>query len=457
MTTPEELWQRLESLSDSLLDSLEDKCTELGFDPAAGITTIREAVTNAKHSRDLLRAAVREKKLIQLPISIQNRLTEQLDWISKYATAIQSGNNEVLNFVQAVDSLLSLAWQYNLHNLSGEVVGYLEKLNQLKLLEGETIELRRELLTALKAKKRLEELEEHARLVDAANTENLTKLTSRTTEAGEIVKQTTEFSQKASAVLATAQQTDTTLAQLQASAKSREAEITAVQTRILDFSKKIEGFTQEISTTSSIAQTTIADNRTRTDSLITELERLEGQIKEAIERATGYSLFNSFAVRQSKIAEQKNQWRWILLGLVVLSVGATLLIGFTTKEFDVAFYIKLAISIPLAYSIGFCTLQYSRERKLEEEYAFKGNISISLVSYKDLVEKMIDPKNAEERLRYTTFLIDAIREVYTPPIGTILDGDSHGAADPEKALKRLSKTVELIVKPLEPLINAIRK
>jgi len=146
-----------------------------------------------------------------------------------------------------------------------------------------------------------------------------------------------------------------------------------------------------------------------------------------------------------------------LLALVALSVGATLLIGFTTKVFDVAFYIKVAISIPLAYAFAFCTLQYSRERKLEEEYAFKSNISISLVPYKDLVEKMIDPKSAEERLKYTSFLIDAIKEVYTSPTSKIFDREPETSADPEKALKRLSKTLEIIVKPFEPFLNAIRK
>lgn len=313
------------------------------------------------------------------------------------------------------------------------------------------------MLAALKAKKRIEELVKQANSVEAATTETLTRLTSKTAEAGEIVKQITESSQKAGAVLATAQQTDTTLAQLQANAKSREAEIAAVQTRILDFSKKIESFTQEVNKTSTLAKTTIEENRTKTDSLIAELGELESQIKDAIERATGYSLFNSFAVRKGELAKQKNQWRWILLGLVGLSVFATLLIGFTTTEFNVAFYIKLAISIPLAYSIAFCTLQYSRERKLEEEYAFKGNISISLVPYKDLVEKMIDPKSPDERLKYTSFLIDAIKEVYTSPTGKVLDAEPDAAADPEKSLKLLSKTIETFVKPLEPLINALKK
>ncbi len=457
MATIEIIWQQLDSLSDVLLDSLEPKCLELNFDPESGITSLREAVINVKNIRNFLRDAVVKQKLIQLPLTIQNELSTQLSVVAKYAISIDSGNNELVNFGAAADRLMVISWQYNLHNLSEQVVGYLEKSNQLKQLEIETTELRGKLLKALKTKERIEQLQAHAESVDNAVTEYFVKLQARNTEADGIVKQIGDFSQRANAVLATAQQTDTTLAHLQAASKSREAEIAAVQARILEFSKSIDVYNSQINETSVFADTTIVRNNDKTIELIAKLEGLEGQIKDAIERATGYSLFNSFSIRQGQLAATKNQWRWILLSLVILSVAATLLVGFTTDVFNIAFYIKLAISIPLGYSIGFCTLQYSRERKLEEEYAFKANISISLVPYKDLVEKMINPNSAEERVKYTSFLIDAIKEVYSPPKSGTSDGGSEAFADPEKVLKRLSKTLEAFLKPFEPLLKAIRK
>src|SRR5438874_3995807 len=38
------------------------------------------------------------------------------------------------------------------------------------------------------------------------------------------------------------------------------------------------------------------------------------------------------------------------------------------QTYNAAFYLKLSISVPLIYAIAFCNVQYSRERRLEEEY-----------------------------------------------------------------------------------------
>jgi hypothetical protein len=66
----------------------------------------------------------------------------------------------------------------------------------------------------------------------------------------------------------------------------------------------------------------------------------------------------------------------------------------------VAFYLKLSLSLPLIYAITFCTVQYSRERKLEEEYAFKSNISVSLDPYRELVEKLVDKQQPQDREKF---------------------------------------------------------
>lgn len=53
------------------------------------------------------------------------------------------------------------------------------------------------------------------------------------------------------------------------------------------------------------------------------------------------------------------------------------------QVYNAAFYLKLSISIPLIYAIAFCNLQYSLERKLEEEYAFKSSVSSPLTRIND--------------------------------------------------------------------------
>jgi hypothetical protein len=119
------------------------------------------------------------------------------------------------------------------------------------------------------------------------------------------------------------------------------------------------------------------------------------------------------------------------------------------KAYNPAFYLKLSISIPLIYGIAFCNVQYSRERRLEEEYAFKSNISISLDPYQKLVGSLVDKTKPEELSKYTAFLIDSVTRVFTSPTEHIFEesGDKNST---EKLLKALGDFIE-------PLLKALKK
>lgn len=76
------------------------------------------------------------------------------------------------------------------------------------------------------------------------------------------------------------------------------------------------------------------------------------------------------------------------------------------------FFVRLAGTLPILVLVVFCLQQYGRERRAEEEYAFKSAISLSLVPYKDLIERVIGLETDPE---YSKFLTDTIRQIYNPP------------------------------------------
>lgn len=182
--------------------------------------------------------------------------------------------------------------------------------------------------------------------------------------------------------------------------------------------------------------------------LVAELEELEGRIREAIERATGYTLFHSFQTRQLQIAKSKNFWALALGSLVLVSFSLSLFFIWSlqfVKVYDAAFFLKLSVSVPIIYAIAFCNVQYSRERRLEEEYAFKSNISISLDPYRRLVAEVVDKEKPEELEKYTAFLIDSVNRVFTSPTGSIFampEDETHA----ERLMKAFAEAVEPIVK-----------
>jgi ElaB/YqjD/DUF883 family membrane-anchored ribosome-binding protein len=202
------------------------------------------------------------------------------------------------------------------------------------------------------------------------------------------------------------------------------------------------------------ARSKVGENDAEVRRLITTLDELESRIRDSIERATGYTLFHSFQKRQEDLVKAKRFWERALAVAVGLSLFAS---GFFiwslqyVHVYNAAFYLKLSISLPIIYAIAFCSLQYSRERRLEEEYAFKSSISISLDPYQKLVKQLVNDKNPEELAKYTTIVIDSVNRVFTSPTEQIFDDRGHEVnTSPEKLLKGLRDFIE-------PLLLVLKK
>jgi len=445
------MWEILTTLSDEAQHAALAKCTELGFDPNRGVVSLEEAFMNLSAARTILVDAVEKRKLIQLPITVQTALVGQLETIGKCLTSLTSGTDEVVNLVAAIEQLNAIVWQYGLHNLSKEMLGFQAKMNQLKQEEISLKGLKRELERGLVVKTTLDTLLGEAQ----TSKEGLqTRLGAATEQVGKISEHLTravEADQKATAVLATLQQSETTSTQLLATTKLSNAEVLALEARIKEFHAQVDEYRTKIARAAVEAETTVEDNRTESKALVTHLKELEDQIKTQIQKATGFSLFHSFQTRKDALVKSKRIWAGILGVLVACSIGLSIVVIYTTMEINSAFYLKLSMGLPLIYAITFCTLQYTRERKLEEEYAFKSNISISLIPYQELVGKLVDSKSPGEQEKYTAFIIESVNKVFTSPTEKVFEtGVRQKGYLTDKAIKQ-------VIQLLEPLMKVLRQ
>jgi uncharacterized coiled-coil DUF342 family protein len=197
---------------------------------------------------------------------------------------------------------------------------------------------------------------------------------------------------------------------------------------------------------------TIEANDKKTQQLIAELDKLKEKIREQIQQATGFTLFGAFQSRQNAIAESKKLWIVAIGVLVAASVGVTAWIAYEAKTYtthDLAFWVKLSLTVPLAFALTFCTVQYSRERRLEEEYAFKSSISVSLEPYRDLVLAILEKDGTVDKVKYTDFVIASVNNVFTPPTDKVFDGDKKSGLS-EKAFKQTVDFVGSVVKAVKP-------
>ncbi len=577
---PGDLRRIVTTLSDDAQNAAVRKSQELGFDTNKGRISSEETLINLSQARDILLDAIDKGKLTQLPLKLQYALLSQSEKAAQALTALVNGTDAVINLEDAVEELTASIWQFNLHNLSDQVLGFHNKMNQLKSLETRIRQVSREAGELASIQAKAGSLLEHISEIAGSATTQRTTLQSSIEAVEGIVKKSTEQDQKLSVLAAQIEQYETATAKQLANSKQAAADTEAIASKSKELQTEIDATrsslkeltskTQELltSTESAISshlsafsdkygqlsteiqagmsdltkktETSVAtlttDSKAKFDSeqaalqhsqaemesrinelvkessghiselektqetsfagqlsesnakiqeitaqfikdfatvtqefsaradakmqasdaeakrLVSQLDELEGRIKDSIDKATGYTLFHSFQKRQLDIGKSKRFWGYMLGALVLISLCASGIFIWSLQyvhEYNAAFFLKLSISIPLIYGIAFCNVQYARERRLEEEYAFKSNISISLDPYQKLVAGLVDKAKPEELAKYTAFVIDSVNRVFTSPTEKIFEDHSGEKNSAEKLIKALGGFIEPLVKALK--------
>ena len=563
---PGKLWDIVTTLTDSVQQAAIRKAQDLVFDLEAGQIPFQETLINLSHDRDVLREAVEKGRIVQLPLKLQYRLLTEASKVKTQLEALVGGSNTVLPLEAAVEDLSATIWQFNLQNLSPEVLSFESKMNDLKSQE---TQIKKVLSEARKIEKTIARLsqvqidaEENfaktAAYVEEAksNAEKITSLRESSENAersalgaasvvqehesdisssaasarnasaevvvakersaalldeiNELRETYTQLQEEMNSLISSTQETidsakeafgndfktldeelradvaslvestkstldesvESTSSQLQEAVEqatatvetldsdTREAEIerqnraktelaasvTAFQAAeeegLADYKSRFAGLEEE-------ARKNVEKHDAEVLRLTNHLAELEGRIHDSIERATGYTLFHSFQKRQADLKLSKLAW----VGALLVCVAASITLSWFfirslggVHEFNTLFFMKLSISLPIIFAITFCSVQYSKERRLEEEYAFKSNISISLEPYQKLVGQLVNHEDAEEKAKYTAFIISSINRVFTSPTGLVFDTDEKSGETANNLLKTAGNVAETLVK-----------
>jgi histone H3/H4/uncharacterized integral membrane protein len=448
------LKESLNALTEEFFAASIRKAEELNYDQNRGDISLSETYYNLAEIRDQLSDAIEKEKLSQLPLSMQRRYLIGLQNITAKINGLIGGADEIVNIANDVESLYVDLYHARLDKFTDEYLGYASKLNQLKHLITEAKALKKEVQGGVEQKSVLETLVQKIQKssIEIQNLANTAAANVQTVNSE--MQKVSEASQQIATVTSTVTASEKMVKDLLAEVRASDTAVKTIQKESEQFSADIAGFRDTIQNVQKNARDTIDENAKNTLNLVEELRKVENQIKDQIQKATGFSLFHSFQTRQVAIGKNKNKWLIAIGSMIAAALLITLWIANNHKGYDVAFYLKISLSLPLIFGISFCTVQYSRERKLEEEYAFKSNISISLIPYKDLIEQLsITP---EQKERYTAFLIDSISRVFTSPTETVFGGNN-GSSNQEDAIKNLSKAMDSLMKPIEPVLRALNK
>lgn len=201
-------------------------------------------------------------------------------------------------------------------------------------------------------------------------------------------------------------------------------------------------------------RTEINEDRTDTAEALEAADDLRKKIlgqKETIERLVGMSadghLGNKYEDRAEKIREgQLSKWQrrmlmaTIVAVLWVVAVFACLQTNVGNEWANLG--INLLKTSPAFFLMGFAFKQYTKERNLEEEYAFKAAVAMTINAYADLLagQDKEDNKSRQELILNALKQVHSMPKLYPDKGGTLISLKTRELRDTMQTLTEVLRT-----------------
>jgi len=178
------------------------------------------------------------------------------------------------------------------------------------------------------------------------------------------------------------------------------------------------------------------------------IENQRMQITKLIGMAADGSLGYKFNSRKEELEKgMKRFWRWAVPGSIIVAliwvyiVFACLSANFNNLWVDLI--INLVKTSPAWILVGFIFSQYTKERNLQEEYAFKSAIAMTLTAYSQMLSED-DASSDTTRASRQEMLLKAIENLYTQPVLKNEKADSAELISAKPILDSLKSVSDII-------------
>lgn len=146
-----------------------------------------------------------------------------------------------------------------------------------------------------------------------------------------------------------------------------------------------------------------------------EIESKRIEINKLLGLANDGALSAWFKEREENVGRKLKWWSWllpfVLVGAVSWIVAVFVAFSADGQNEYLNFVINTIKTIPAFLAIGFGVRQYTRERLIQEEYAFRSAISQTIKTYSDMLG---ESEMANETAR-TEMLKEILRQIYVMP------------------------------------------
>ncbi|HLP50043.1 MAG TPA: hypothetical protein VK154_04120 [Chitinophagales bacterium] len=204
--------------------------------------------------------------------------------------------------------------------------------------------------------------------------------------------------------------------QIEEDLETKKLKVTAFYNNIEEYETQIsdntDGLNSYIADTKNKFQLWIEEKNINTQAIVDKNTGLQTEINTILQGATAGKLYEAFKQRQKDIEDNLQYW----LGGVIATAGfAVALAAIYLYNGEIGWNSKLIFkvlsAIPFIALEFFLVKQYNERKDLVEQYAFKAAISLSFLSYREVMDaesKRTDNKSLD-------FVIETVRKIYEPP------------------------------------------
>lgn len=214
--------------------------------------------------------------------------------------------------------------------------------------------------------------------------------------------------------------------------------------------KEFEAILQTIEEQKGKLVNTLSDSDVKLkffEGLETFVKDKQKEIVELGALAAGAALGGTFGLRKDTLETETNSWKkWIPIataGALIWIIVVFTCLGSVTSNVWIDTILKLAKTIPAFVLMGFVFKQYTKERNLQEEYAFKSAVANTIKAYSDLLKGEDNESNKSKQ----AMLLEAIKRVQSPPkLGNESNGRmfSFSTRNLAKSIEQLNESIKNI-------------
>jgi DNA repair exonuclease SbcCD ATPase subunit len=185
--------------------------------------------------------------------------------------------------------------------------------------------------------------------------------------------------------------------------------------QINDYEERLEDSLSEIEARSE-----------RLDEQETDINQLSDQISDLLNGAIAASLDRNFTDQKEELESGVRFWKWSTFVAIGVLIGFAVYIFqdiTQVSEFGIGTVSRATLLLPALIGVWFTSKNYSRQRKLMEEYTFKATLAQTLEPSRDVLESQLTSDGSDEQL--AEFMVASMGQIFQNPSEIVDDNGSN--------------------------------